>query len=69
MTEEKQSYRDLREWRNAKEMTQEQAAAELAISQASYSKFENHVTAPRPRHAKTISEKTGVPLESVLGLS
>lgn len=68
MKKQQPTYRSLREWRDALDLTQEAAAARLGVEQSSYSRFENRARAPRPRMAKAISQKTGVPLESVLGL-
>lgn len=68
MKKSKPAYASLKDWRAAKELTQVEAAARLGIRQWDYSRFEARVRAPKPQRAKAISLKTGVPLESVLGL-
>jgi transcriptional regulator with XRE-family HTH domain len=62
------TFATLKAWRAALALSQEAAAAKLCLSQPSYSRFENRVRAPKAKLAKAISDKTGVPLESVLGL-
>jgi transcriptional regulator with XRE-family HTH domain len=65
----KRPYASLRDWRNEHRLSQRDAAKRLGLSQASYSRFENRRAAPRPRRAKSISQLTGVPLESILGIA
>jgi len=68
MPKQKQTYPTLKAWRDALDITQEVAAARLGLRQWAYSRIETRTRAPRPRIAKAISLKTGVPLESVLGI-
>ena len=68
MPKQKSTYPDLKTWRTAKQLTQEVAAARLGIRQWDYSRIETRVRVPKPKIAKSISLKTGVSLESVLGL-
>lgn len=64
----KKTYRNLRAWREATFERQMDAAAFLSLNQGHYSKLERGLQAPRPQHAKAISAKTGVPIESLLGI-
>lgn len=68
MKKQKPTYKSLKDWRAAHGLTQEAAAARLGLRQWSYSRIETRVRAPKPKMAKAISERTRVPLESVLGL-
>lgn len=65
----KRTYPDLKTWRAENGLTQRESARKLGVSQPVYNRLENQTRAPRPRLAKAISLATGVPLESVLGLS
>lgn len=62
-------YPSLKSWRTAQRLNQIDAAAKLGVSQGFYCRLETGQQVPRPPTAKTISELTGVPLETVLGLS
>jgi len=59
----------LKAWRRAKGFTQREAADYLGISQAYYSKLERHGQAPRKEIAKELTEKTGVPLDELMGIA
>lgn len=65
----KRPYPSLKHWRNDNRLMQREAAAELAISQNYYSRLERGIQAPRATLAKAISERTGVPLETILGVA
>lgn len=56
-------------WRRAQGYTQRQAADFLGVSQAYYSKLERHDQAPRRDVAKRLTERTGVPLDELLGIA
>ena len=58
----------LKRWRELERLNQEQAAQQLGISQAHYSRIERGVQFPRRQLAKVISDTTGVPFETVLGV-
>jgi transcriptional regulator with XRE-family HTH domain len=45
------------------------AAVDLSLSQSFYSRLERAKIRPNPDLAYAISQKTGVPLETILGLS
>lgn len=60
-------YPDLATWRTAKGLNQRQAAEYLGISQTYYSRLERGVQAARGQQAKAIMQKTGVPLEILVG--
>jgi transcriptional regulator with XRE-family HTH domain len=62
-------YPNLKTWRRARRLNQREAAEKLGISQGYYSRLETGFQAPLPKIAKVISDRTGVPLETVLGLS
>jgi transcriptional regulator with XRE-family HTH domain len=68
MPKRKRPYRTLKEWRVANFPNQEAAAAALSLNQGHYSKIERARVPPRAPLAKVISDKTGVPLETILGL-
>lgn len=61
--------RSLKAWRERRTMTQRAAARFLGVTQGYYSKLENQNVAPRPAIAKRLTEKTGVPLASLLGIA
>ena len=65
----KRIYPDLKTWRLEMGLSQREAARQLGISQPAYNRIENQTRAPKPRPAQAISRETGVPLESILGLS
>lgn len=64
----KRPYPNLKTWRDAERIGQREAAAQLGMSQPFYSRLENGLHYPGRKLAKVISERTGVPLEAVLGL-
>ena len=57
------SFRSLRAWRRAHRLSQERAAKLLGLSQSHYSKIERRTHALTGKRAKTVTRKTGVPLE------
>lgn len=59
----------LRAWRQSQGFTQQEAADYLEISQAYYSKLERHEQAPRRDMAKGLVERTGVPLDELMGIA
>lgn len=63
------SYPSLKAWRDAQGWTQREAATALGVTQALYARVELRLGAPRPLRAKAISEKTGVPFETVMGVA
>lgn len=69
MPNKKTAYRSLREWREARKLNQAEASALLALNQPYYSKVERLLLVPRPERAKAISVKTGVSVESILGIA
>lgn len=62
-------YSSLRAWRQAKGFTQEEAAAFLGIGQAYYSKLERHEQAPRKVILQRLMERTGVPVDELMGIA
>lgn len=62
------AYPNLRTWRAANGLNQREAARKLGVSQAHYSRIESGAAPPHVRRAVVISERTGVPLETVLGI-
>lgn len=62
-------YPNLKTWRSANTLNQREAARKLGISQGFYSRLETGFQPAHARTAKTISERTGVPIEILLGLS
>lgn len=56
-------------WRNAHGLDQREAAQKLGISQSYYSKLETHNAAPRPKLLKQVAERTGVPLDELMGIA
>lgn len=65
----KRQYPTLRAWRDELGLTQPEAGALLGLTTTSYCRIENRKQTPRAKKAKAISERAGVPLESVLGIS
>ena len=57
---------NLRVWRDAQHLTQDEAAAFFGITQAHWSRIENGVGGARPGLARWISRVTGVPFEQLL---
>lgn len=62
-------YPNLKTWRRANTLNQRDAAKKLGISQGFYSRLETGFQPPHAKTAKIISDRTGVPLETLLGLS
>lgn len=69
MPKQQLNYRTLRAWRRKQGLNQGQAAAYLSVSQPYYSRVERYLAAPRPAMAKALSLKTGVSVESILGIA
>ena len=65
----KRAYPSLKTWRLSHQLTQRQAAKKLGISQAYLSLIETGMQFPRPTLAKKITDETGVPLETLLGIA
>jgi len=61
-------YPDLKTWRDAERLNQRAAAERLRVSQGYYSRLEQEQQHPHRKLAKFISDETGVPLETVLGV-
>jgi transcriptional regulator with XRE-family HTH domain len=61
------SYPTLKHWRDAAELTQREAADFLGISQSFYNRLEQGLQAAHGKNAKRITERTGVPLEILVG--
>lgn len=56
-------------WRKAQGWTQHEAAAYLGISQSYYYKLEAKVQNPRKGILKRITERTGVPVDELMGIA
>lgn len=56
-------------WRTAQGFNQHEAADFLGISQAYYCKLERHDQTPRPKIARRLMDRTGVPLDELLGIA
>lgn len=65
----RRSYPSLLAWRTAKGLSQREAAAQLGMTQASYSRFELGRNRPRIETLKRILAETGVPLEVMVGVA
>jgi DNA-binding XRE family transcriptional regulator len=59
----------LKEWRTRCRLNQIDAASILGVTQGYYSKVERQRVAPRRTIARRITKKTGVSLESLMGLT
>jgi transcriptional regulator with XRE-family HTH domain len=59
----------LKAWRRTMGFNQSEAAAYLEISQAYYYKLEAKTAAARPTIIKRLTERTGVPLDELLGIA
>jgi len=59
----------LRAWRRAMGLTQRQAAAQLGISQSYYYKLEAKTQTPRKGILKTVTARTGVPVDELMGIA
>lgn len=60
-------HRDLESWRKGLRLTQHEAAVFLGISHRSYQRYEHGERTMRGSLAKQVMEKTGVPLETLVG--
>lgn len=63
------SPRSLKEWREARDLKQRDAARKLGISQGYYSKLELGIQTPRPKLAKRLMQRTGLALEVLMGIA
>lgn len=59
--------RDLESWRASRRLTQHEAADFLGISHRAYQRYEHGERTMRGALAKQVMEKTGVPLETLVG--
>jgi len=55
-------------WRRGARLNQREAARIFGVSQTVWWRIETGLRPPRPKLGKAIADKTGVPLERVLGL-
>lgn len=62
-------YDSLKDWREAHGLSQRDAAKILGMSQSAYAKWEIHRRAPRPNRLKALVAKTGVRIESLIGIA
>jgi transcriptional regulator with XRE-family HTH domain len=62
-------YPSLKKWRHAQDFSTREAAAYLRTSQPTYSRVERGVQAPNRKVLATWIEKTGVPLENIMGIA
>ncbi len=69
MPTKKRPYPSLQAWQHEARLNSNEAARFLALSPSYYSRIKRHQKAPMARLAKSISEKTGVPLETILGIA
>jgi len=69
MTHKVQPHSSLAAWRADRGLNQRAAAEFLGITQAYYSKLERGTQTPRPPLAKRLRERTGVPLDVLLGIA
>lgn len=60
-------YPDLLTWRTAGERNQREAARFLGMSQATYSRLERRARFLKGTRARHVMQKTGVPLEVIVG--
>lgn len=65
----KKSFASLKAWRDELALNQRDAALVLGLSQSGYAKLEIGHRIPRPKKAKVISKKTGVPFENLMGVA
>jgi transcriptional regulator with XRE-family HTH domain len=63
------AYSSLLAWRQAHNFTQREAAAYIGISQSYYVKLETRLQTPRPGMLKTLRDKTGVPVDELMGIA
>ncbi len=64
-----QPHSSLAAWRRAQGFDQHEAAAFLEISQSYYCKLERGDQTPRPKIARRLVDRTGVPLDELLGIA
>jgi transcriptional regulator with XRE-family HTH domain len=62
-------YRNLRAYRRALGLTQEEAAAQVAISQVHWSRLERGQVRASPDLAQQLADITGIPVLVLLGLN
>lgn len=56
-------------WRKAQGFTQREAALYLGITQGYYSKLELKAQTPRKDVLKALTERTGVPVDELMGIA
>jgi transcriptional regulator with XRE-family HTH domain len=56
-------------WRRAMGFTQQEAARYLSISQSYYYKLESKAQTPRKGILKRLADRTGVPLDELMGIA
>lgn len=69
MRKRQRPYPSLRRWREESHIDQRTAAQRLEVSEGYYSRLERQLLFPHRTLAKAISDKTGVPIETVLGVA
>jgi transcriptional regulator with XRE-family HTH domain len=69
MKKRQRPYPSLRHWRDENCPDQRSAAEQLGVSQGYYSRLERQKLHPHRTLAKAISDKTGVPIETILGVA
>ena len=62
-------YDSLKDWRKQHGLNQREAAQHLGMSQSAYAKWEIHRRAPRRSRLKMLIAKTGVSVESLIGIA
>ncbi len=62
-------FSSLKAWRRWHGFSQHEAAGFLGISQSYYSKLESLDQSPRRNMARTLTAKTGVPVDALMGLA
>lgn len=67
--ERRRIYPSLRKWRDAQGWTTREAAQYLQVSQPTYSRVEAGKQVPRREALPAWIDKTGVPLESIMGIA
>ena len=65
----RRSFPTLLRFREARKLSQEQAADLVGITQPHWSRLEDGKAAASPKLAKRMTEVTGVPLEVLLGIA
>lgn len=69
LSERVKPHSSLAAWRKAMGFTQPEAADYLSISQSYYSKLEQKAQHPRPAVLKQLTERTGVPVDELMGIA